>query len=113
MMVGFETPYIRTAQQRYGVTHEVINRASDSISRVDNYDEFCYSNKSAIVSKSAPNIPVANISSAELCSIATDIMTLSNELQNAIAAVSVVQTSTSKTAKVLEFGFWQKKNQFI
>jgi hypothetical protein len=36
-------------------------------------------------------------------------MTLSNELQNAIAAVSVVQTSTSKTAKEVEFGSLQKK----
>jgi hypothetical protein len=31
-------------------------------------------------------------------------MTLLNELQNAIAAVSVVQTLTSKTAKDFEFG---------
>jgi hypothetical protein len=70
-----------------------------SISRVDDYDEFCYSNKSEIVSKtkqtmqhlfgvqspantktSATIIPAANTSSAELCSIATDGMTLSNEL---------------------------------
>jgi hypothetical protein len=81
-----------------------------SISSVDNYDEFCYSNKSAVVSKgmehlygllssattntSATNLP------AELCFIASENMTLSNELQNAIAAVSVVQASTSKTAKV-------------
>jgi hypothetical protein len=35
----------------------------------------------------------------ELCSIATDDMSLSNELQNAISEVSGVQTSTSKTAK--------------
>jgi hypothetical protein len=70
---------------------------SFSISRVDNYDEFCYSNNSAIVSKakeimqhlfgvhvqssantktSATTIPAANISSAEFCSIATDDMTL-------------------------------------
>jgi hypothetical protein len=64
---------------------------SSSIFRVDNYDEFCYSNKSAIVSKVkeimqhlygvqssaiintlATNIPEANKFSAELCSIATD-----------------------------------------
>jgi hypothetical protein len=68
---------------------------------------------SATTNTSATNIAAANISSAELCSIATDDMTLSNELQNAIAVVPVVQTSTSKTAKEFEFGFWQKKNQFI
>jgi hypothetical protein len=39
---------------------------------------------------SAINIPAANTSSAELCSYATDDMTLSNEIQNAISAVSVV-----------------------
>jgi hypothetical protein len=33
----------------------------------------------------------------------TDDMTLSNELQNAISALSVVQTLTSKTAKEFEF----------
>jgi hypothetical protein len=33
------------------------------------------------------------------CCIATDNMSLSNELQNAISAVSVVQTATLKTAK--------------
>jgi hypothetical protein len=31
-------------------------------------------------------------------------MILSNELQNAISAVSVVQISTSKTSKEFEFG---------
>jgi hypothetical protein len=36
-------------------------------------------------------------------------MLLSNELQNAIAAVSVVQTSTSKTAKEFEFGSLQNE----
>jgi hypothetical protein len=98
---------------------------SFSISRVDKYDDFCYSNKSAIDSKvkeimqhlygvqssantSATNIPAANTSSAELCYISTDDMTLSNELQNAISAVSVVQTSTSKTANEFEFGSLQK-----
>jgi hypothetical protein len=39
--------------------------------------------------------------SSQLCFIATDDMTLSNEQQNAIAAVLVVQTLTSKTAKEL------------
>jgi hypothetical protein len=69
-----------------------------SLMSVNIYDEFCYSNKSAIVSKaqdtmihlygvhlsattntSATNIPAPKTSSAELCSIATDDMTLSNE----------------------------------
>jgi hypothetical protein len=36
-------------------------------------------------------------------------MSLLNELQNAISAVSVVQTSTSKTAKELEFGSLHKE----
>jgi hypothetical protein len=59
---------------------------SFSISRVDNYDVFCYSNKSAIVSKAKEIMqhlygvqslvnghqqPAANTSSADLCSIAT------------------------------------------
>jgi hypothetical protein len=34
-------------------------------------------------------------------------LTLSNELQNAISAASVVQISTSKTAKEFEFGSLQ------
>jgi hypothetical protein len=42
-------------------------------------------------------------------SIATDDMSLSNEVQNAISAVSVVQTPTSKTAKEFEFGSLQKE----
>jgi hypothetical protein len=89
---------------------------------------FYYSNKSAIVSKakeimqhlcgvqssantttSATNIPAANTSSAELCSIATDYMTLSNVLKYGISAVSVVQTSTSKTANEFEIGSLQKE----
>jgi hypothetical protein len=89
-------PYIRRAQQRYGIAHEVF---SELLYSPCNYDEFCYSNKSEIVSKtkdtmqhlfgvqssantktSATIIPAANTSSAELCSIATDDMTLSNEL---------------------------------
>jgi hypothetical protein len=37
-------------------------------------------------------------------------MTLSNELKNAIAAVSVFQTSTSKTANEFEFGSLQKQS---
>jgi hypothetical protein len=41
----------------------------------------------------------ANTSSAELCFIAIYDTTLSNELQNAKAAGSVVQTLTTKTAK--------------
>jgi hypothetical protein len=45
---------------------------------------------SAYTNKSATNLPAANTSSAELCSIATDAMALSNELQNAILAVLVV-----------------------
>jgi hypothetical protein len=61
---------------------------SFSISRVNYYDEFCYSNKTAIVSKAkektqhfyglqslATNIPARNTSSAELCSVATDEFT--------------------------------------
>jgi hypothetical protein len=70
---------------------------------------------SANTNKSATNIPAANTSSVELCSIATDDMTLSNELQNAIFAVSVVQTSASKTAKEFEFRSLYKevKEQFI
>jgi hypothetical protein len=47
--------------------------------------------------------------SAELCSIATDDMTLSNRLQNAIAAVQVAQTSISKTAKEFEIGSLHKE----
>jgi hypothetical protein len=39
----------------------------------------------------ATNIPTANKSSAELCSIATDDMSLSNELHNGISAVAVVR----------------------
>jgi hypothetical protein len=54
-------------------------------------------------STSATNIPASNTSSAELCSIATDDMTLPNELQNTKWAVSVVQTSTSKTGIEFEF----------
>jgi hypothetical protein len=45
----------------------------------------------------------------DLCSIATDNMSLSKELQNAISVISVVQTSTLKTAKEFEFGFLHKK----
>jgi hypothetical protein len=45
------------------------------------------------VLSSAINIPAASTSSAELCSIAIDDMSLSNELQNAKSAVAVVQTS--------------------
>jgi hypothetical protein len=102
---------------------------SSSISRVDNYDEFCYSNKSETVFKgketiqhlyygvkssantntSATNMPAANTSSVELCSIATDDVSLSNILQNAISAVSVVQTSTSRTTKEFEFGSLHKE----
>jgi hypothetical protein len=36
-------------------------------------------------------------------------MSSSNELQNAISAVSVAQTSTSKTAKKFEFGSLHKE----
>jgi hypothetical protein len=39
----------------------------------------------------------------------TDAMILSNELQNAISAVSVVRTSTLKTAKEFELGSLQKE----
>jgi hypothetical protein len=42
-------------------------------------------------------------------SIATDDVSLSNEQQNAISAVSVVQTSTSNTAKEFEFGSLHKE----
>jgi hypothetical protein len=69
----------------------------------------CGVQSSATTNTSATNIPAAKTSSAELCFIATDDMTLSNELQNAILAVSAVQTSTSKTAKEFEFGSLQKK----
>jgi hypothetical protein len=58
---------------------------------------WCTNKESANISEA--NIPAAKTSSAGLCSIATADMTLSNELQNAMAAVSVVQTSTLKTAK--------------
>jgi hypothetical protein len=58
---------------------------------------------------SATNIPAANISSAELCYIQTDDISLSNELQNATAAVSVAETSTSKTSKDFEFGSLHKE----
>jgi hypothetical protein len=58
---------------------------------------------------SATNIPAANTSSAELCSIATDDMLLSYELHNAISAVSDVQISTSKTAKEFEIGSLNKE----
>jgi hypothetical protein len=60
---------------------------SSSISRVDDDDELFYSNKSEIGVQSPANTkssatikPAVNTSSAELCSIATDDMTLSNEL---------------------------------
>jgi hypothetical protein len=46
---------------------------------------------------SSANTSATNTPSAELYSIATDNMTLSNELQNDISAVLVIQTSTSKT----------------
>jgi hypothetical protein len=69
----------------------------------------CGVQSSANTNTSATNIPVANTSSAELCSIATDYMTLSNVLQYGISAVSVVQTSTSKTSNVFEFGSLQKE----
>jgi hypothetical protein len=36
-------------------------------------------------------------------------MSLSNELQNAISAVSVIHTSTSKTAKEFEFGSYHEE----
>jgi hypothetical protein len=39
-------------------------------------------------------------------------MTFSNVLENTISVVSVVQTSTSKTAKEFEFGFLQKELYF-
>jgi hypothetical protein len=56
---------------------------------------------SANTNISATNIPAFNTSSAEICSIATDDMTLSNELQNAI--------TPSKTAKEFDFGSLQKE----
>jgi hypothetical protein len=76
---------------------------SSSIPRVDKYDEFCYSNKLAIVSK-AKEIMLPSVHSLYIhCSAHTSSqhifsrillycnceMILSNELQNAIAAVSV------------------------
>jgi hypothetical protein len=85
---------------------------SSSISRIDNYDEFCCSNKSAIVSKSkkimqnvyygVQSSANSNTSSAELCPVATDDVTFLKDLQNAISAVPVVQTLTSKTKKEIE-----------
>jgi hypothetical protein len=63
---------------------------------------------SANINTSETNIPAANTSSAELCYIATDNISLSNELQNTISAVSVVQTSTSKTGKEFAFGSLHK-----
>jgi Tfp pilus assembly protein PilX len=57
---------------------------------------------------SATKIPAVYTSLAEICSIATDNMSLWNELQNAISAASVVQISTSKTAKEFEFGSLHK-----
>jgi hypothetical protein len=63
---------------------------------------------SANTNTSATNIPAANTSSAELCSIPTDDMSLSNELQNVLTAVSVVQNLTSKTAQEFEFGSLHK-----
>jgi hypothetical protein len=68
---------------------------------------------SANTNTSATNIAAANTSSAEHCSIATDDMTLANALQNAIEAVSVVQTLTSKTAKEFEFGFCKKNSIYL
>jgi hypothetical protein len=56
---------------------------------------WCSNKESANTSEA--NIPAAKTSSAGLCSIATADMTLSNELQNVMAAMSVVQTSTSKS----------------
>jgi hypothetical protein len=60
---------------------------------------------SANTNTSATNIPAANTSSTEFCSITTDDISLSNDLQNAMSAVSVIQTTTSKTAKEFEFGY--------
>jgi hypothetical protein len=54
----------------------------------------------------ATNIPAANTSSAKLCSIATDDLSMSKELNNVISAVSVVQTLTANTA---EFGSLHKE----
>jgi hypothetical protein len=59
------------------------------------------------------NIPASNTFSAELCSITTEYMSSSNELQNAISAVSVAQTSTSKTAKEFEFGSLHKQQKSL
>jgi hypothetical protein len=68
-----------------------------------------YNHRPTPTNISATNILAANTSSAELCSIVTDDMLLSNELKNAISAVSVVQTSTSKTQKEFEFGSLHKE----
>jgi hypothetical protein len=89
-----------------------------SISRVDKYDEFWNSIKSKNISKakeimqhlyglSATIIltPNTNTSVTNKLSIATDDMTLSNELQIAISTVSVVQTSN--TTKEFVFGSLQ------
>jgi hypothetical protein len=67
---------------------------------------------SAIINTTATNISAANTSSAELCFIATDDLKLSNELQNALEAESVGQTSTSKTSKEFEFGTLQELFNF-
>jgi hypothetical protein len=67
-------------------------------------DNAIYCGKSsANTNTPATNILPANTSSADLCSIATDNISLTSEQQNAISAVSVVQTSTSKAAKEFQF----------
>jgi hypothetical protein len=86
---------------------------SPFISRVDNYDKFCYSNKTAMeIFKEQEimhhlydghSLANTNTSANNILSVATDDMTLANKLQNAISAVSVVQISTLKTAKEFEF----------
>jgi hypothetical protein len=52
---------------------------------------------SASTNTSATNIPAVNRSSEELCSIATDDMSLSNELQNAISALFKLQLQRQTT----------------
>jgi hypothetical protein len=62
-----------------------------------------------VQSSANTNTSATNTSSAELCSIAPYDLSLSNELKNAIPAVTVVQTSTSKTAKEFVFGSFHKE----
>jgi hypothetical protein len=60
---------------------------------------------------SATNIPAANTSSAELCSITADDMSLSNELQNALSAVSVSIVQTANFNSIFCSWEFEDKNK--